>query len=469
MKAILRMKDANMRLGKYDQINLPNLHNGLIKELDSDSSQLSKFLEHNYFSKSKIPGRKFRYFHKGYRPSFHARLKLFYLYVVVHEDWRVLQSVFRMKKTPWPKGIKSITPLKNLKSKRVLFFLEYTPDHEYDGEDKNLSLKSWAETSRHDNPYSRSVPEHLFNRFLDAYDCATMEGKARGKRTKLVCKSLKREWEDDFYVNYVKGNYNTLNLLLKQDVPSIKGTINIKNARFEEYNQSFADSQANFRKWRLNTYRYDGKSNIYQRRKDENSLYGRFGIKEYGRYISTIMNNAWIFFSEDCKSHHFTQEHKRGAWKFGLGGQGNGYHRLGAASIIARWDDDEKLQQLKKDFPNLGCIRPFNSAQDAKDFCIRWEGNFIVPEEEIIDDKDPDYTWENSDNGNDVLPSRWVPYRSLKKGLDFLHRDKNPERANQLWTRVVKGNHSLQHKYFSKSECDMAASYILRWLHRPRI
>ena len=246
-------------------------------------------------------------------------------------------------------------------------------------------------------------------------------------------------------------------------------SINIKIARFEEYNQSFADSQANFRKWRLNTYRYDAKSNIYERREDVDSLHGRFGIKEYGRYISTIMNNAWIFFSKDCKSHHFTQEHKRGAWKFGLGGRGNGYHRLGAASIIARWNSDEKLQQLREDFPDLSCIRPFKTTQDAEEFCIRWQGNFLIPDEEAIDARNPNYSEEGTGNEDGRQPGRRLNYRPLRKGLDFLHRNKNPERANQLWTRVVKGNHSLQHKYFSKSECDMAASYILRWLHRPRI
>ena len=468
MEAFLRMKDANMKFGRYDQIHLPKLHSGLIKELDSNSSQLSKFLEHNYFSTSKIPGRKFRYFHKGYQPTFHARLKLFYLYVIVHEDWRVLQSVFRMKKTPWPKVIKSITPLENLKSAQVLFFLEYTPDHEYDGEDKNLSLKSWAKTSRHENPYSRSVPDHLYNRFLDAYDCATMEGNARGKRTKLECTSLKREWEDDFYVNYVTGNYNPLELLLKQDIPSRKGQININNARFGEYNRSFADSQANFRKWRLNTYRYDSKLNGYERRKDVGSLYGRFGIKSYGHYVSTIMNNAWLFFSEDCKSHHFTQEHKRGAWKFGLGGRGNGYHRLGAARIIAHWDDDERLQNLRDDFPDLECIRPFKSTEHAKDFCTRWERNFIIPENEVVK-LDSQKTEETFSEVYGTEKNRRLEYTSLKEGLDFLNRNKNPERANTLWRKVVKRNHSLQHKYFSKSECDMAASYILRWLHRPRV
>ena len=237
MKAFLRTKDANMQFDQYDQIHLPNLHSGLVKELKSDSSQLSKFLEHNYFSTSKIPGRKFRHFHKGYRPSVRARLRLFYLYVVVHEDWRVLRSVFRMKKTPWPKEIDSIDPLDNLKRKKVLFFLGYKPNHEYDTENLSLNLKPWSITAQHENPYSRDIPEHLFNRFLDAYECTTSkEGKTHGKRTNLECESLKQKWKEEFYPNYVKGNYNPLNLLLKQHVPSRRGQININNARFEEYN-----------------------------------------------------------------------------------------------------------------------------------------------------------------------------------------------------------------------------------------
>ena len=468
MKAFLRMKDANMEFGQYDQIHLPNLHSGLVKELKSDSSQLSKFLEHNYFSTSKIPGRKFRYFHKGYRPSLSARLRLFYLYVVVHEDWRVLQSVFRMKKTSWPKEIYSIDPLNNLNRKEVLFLLGYKPNHEYDYENLILNLKPWSITAKHENPYSRDIPEHLFNRFLDAYECTTSQkGKTHGKRTNLECKSLKQKWEDEFYVNYVKGNYNSLNLLLKQHVPSRRGQININNAHFEEYNQSFAVSAAHFGKWRLNTYRYVPNLG-HERRKDIGSLYGRFGIKNYGRYVSTIMNNAWIFFSEDCKSHHFSQEHKRGAWKFGLGGRGNGYHRLGAARIIAHWDDDEKLQRLRSDFTDLECIKPFKSTQHAKDFCTRWEGNFIIPENEVVKPSS-EKTEETFNEVYGTENNGRLEYTSLKEGLDFLNRNKNPERANTLWRKVVKNNHSLQHKYFSKSECDMAASYILRWLHRPRI
>jgi hypothetical protein len=66
------MKDLRWRKGKIaygakEQFQLPWLHAGLAKELKSDTSQLSKTIEHYHFSTSKIPNNKFASFKKGFK------------------------------------------------------------------------------------------------------------------------------------------------------------------------------------------------------------------------------------------------------------------------------------------------------------------------------------------------------------------------------------------------------------------
>jgi len=462
MKRYIRTKDADMRFGKNDQHQLPNLHAGLVKALKSDNSQLSKFLEHHYFSKSKTPDGEFRHYYKGHKKSVSSRLRLFYLYIVVGRNWNLLRSVFRMERIPWPENMESSSKFASLKPKE-LFFLEYSSVAPFEkAEEKySLNLKNWAEAAACKK--SLAIPDHLYKKFVRAYESSQLEDSEAAPWQKKAI----NEWENFFFPEFVQGNYNPEKNLLNQNLPARRGIIEMKNAQFRPYQQAFARCRSNWARFRRNQYNYTGEG--YERRTDSYSLIGRFGIKNYAQYVVRIMNNAWEFFSEECKPYHYTQPSKQGPWKFGLGGRGNGYHRLGAAFVIAGWEDEKKLAQLRIDFPDLECIHPFNTTEDAKKFLTRWEGNFIVPDDEVVKqgsvdhDETPEEVFEKDPLG------KQMEYKSLKNSLDFLNRDKNPERANKLWNAVVKGNHRLQHKYFPRHECDIAASYILKWLHRPRV
>ena len=128
-----------------------------------------------------------------------------------------------------------------------------------------------------------------------------------------------------------------------------------------------------------------------------------------------------------------------------------------ADAILNRWEDaekpseDEEVEATTEDVDETDVEEV--ETEEAEDL------------EEVEDQEaDPD----EDDPGLDPTPGKKMEYKSIKETWEFIHRDKNPERANALWRKVVKKNHSLQHKYFSKTECDMAKSYILKWLHRPR-
>lgn len=491
----LRRKDSVIAFGKNDQFQLPWLHAGLAKELESDSSQLSKAIEHHHFSVTKISSNKFSSFHKKYTPSLGSRLRLLYYHVVVKNNWRLLAAVFRMKEIPFPKEFVNRTPSLNISTKET-FFLNYNPKNDdYDTIKWNLNLKPWAYASTFQ--YSRSIPQELLGRFMKSYranqhqddekqTAQTEQEKIENEAISLGDADLeelvasylksqankkidwKKEWDEFFYPHFVKGNFNPLSNLKKQQCsPAVAATIERNNACWGPFRQFHADCAAHFnQKFRLNQYTWD-KNDFYLSRKDPDSLFGSLGIDNYAKYVCTVLNNAWIFFSEECADLHYTQVINRGPIK-GLGGHGNGYHRLGAASIIVHWNDDAKLAELRDDFPDLLCIHPFKSTKDAEEFCARWESNFIEPENETIPLKPADKKSLKHHPGFDNPPGQQMEYKSIKESWEFIHRDKNPERANALWTKVVNKNHRLQHKYFSRSECDMAASYILKWLHRPR-
>jgi len=461
MKRYMRAIDADMKFGKNDLFQLPNLHAELVKALKSNSSQLSKFLEHHYFSKSKTRDGEFRHFYKGYKGTITERLKLFYLYIVVGRNWNLLRSVFRMEKIPWPENMEPSSKFASLTQKE-LFFLKYAPVAQFETAEKkySLNLKNWAKASACNK--SLAIPDHLYEKFVRAYESSQL----KDPEAEPWQKKAKEEWEDYFFPEFVQGNYNPEGILRNQNIPARRGIIEMNNARFTPYQQAFARSRSNWARYRRNQYHYRVEG--YEMRTDSSSLIGRFGIKNYAQFVVRIMNNAWEFFSEECKQYHYTQPSKQGPWKFGLGGRGNGYHRLGAAFVIAGWEDKKKLAQLRIDFPDLECIYPFKTTEDAKKFLTRWEGNFIVPEDEVVKQGSVDH----DETLEDVFESplgKQIEYKSLKNSLDFLNRDKNPERANKLWNTVVKGNHRLQHKYFPRHECDFAASYILKWLHRPRV
>ncbi len=247
----------------------------------------------------------------------------------------------------------------------------------------------------------------------------------------------KKEWDDFFYPHFVDGNFNPKENLKKQHrLPTVAATIERKNACWGPFRQFHADCAAHFSgKFRLNHYTWDSDTGFYVARKDPGSLFGLLGIKNYDQYVCTVLNNAWIFFSEECAGLHHTQVINRGPIK-GLGGHGNGYHRLGAAYIIDRWGDDEKLQRLREDFPDLLCIRPFKTTEDAKAFLSRWEDNYIVPENEVIRYNEADDVKDHP--GFDPPHGIQMEYKSIKETWEFIHRDKNPERANALWRKVVK-------------------------------
>lgn len=491
----LRWRDKEIAYGKNDLFQLPWLHAGLAKELESNSSQLSKTIEHYHFSVSKVPTNKFASFHKKYTPSLASRLRLLYYHIVVKNNWNLLAAVFRMNEIPFPKT-DAETSFKKIGRKEV-FFLQYRPQNSDFKKIKTpLYLKNWAKASHF--PYSRGIPEELLERFVKA--CKANDEQESEQQTvqterekleleyqislgdadleELVIQYIKeqtnkkidwkKEWDDFFYPYFVDGNYNSKENLEKQHrLPTVAATIARNNACWGPFRQFHADCAAHFSvKFRLNHYTWDSDTKFFLPRKDPSSLFGSLGIKNYAQYVCTVLNNAWIFFSEECASLHYTQVINRGPIK-GLGGHGNGYHRLGAAFIIVGWGDDEKLRRLRKDFPALLCIRPFKTTEDAKNFLSRWESNYIEPEDEVVKKKKADKVKDHP--GFDYPPGKQMEYKSIKETWEFIHRDKNPERANALWTKVVKRNHSLQHKYFSKEECDMAASYILRWLHRPRM
>jgi hypothetical protein len=493
------MKDLRWRKGKIaygakEQFQLPWLHAGLAKELKSDTSQLSKTIEHYHFSTSKIPNNKFASFKKGFKKGIGSRLRLLYYHVVVKNNWNLLAAVFRMSKIPFPE-IEAKTSFKKVGRKEA-FLLQYQPKNtDFKTTKVNLDLRSWTKASH--SRYSRGIPEELLERFMKACKANDEDGKEQETEQiepeqleseydislgdtdleDLVIQYLKeqekktidwkKEWDDFFYPHFVDGNFNSKGNLEKQHrLPTVAAMIERNNACWGPYRQFHADCAAHFSgKFRLNNYAWDSDTEFFIQRKDPMSLFGLLGIKNYGQYVCTILNNAWIFFSEECTDLHHTQVVNRGPIK-GLGGHGNGYHRLGAAYIIARWGDDEKLQRLRKDFPDLLCIRPFRTTEDAKGFLSRWESNYIVPENEVV--KVKKVKLKEDDPGRDPPPGKRMEYKSIKETWEFIHRDKNPERANALWRKVVKKNHSLQHKYFSRSECDMAAFYIQRWLHRPR-
>ena len=490
----LRGSKGDIAYGGKEQFQLPWLHAGLAKELKSNSSQLSKTIEHYHFSISKIPNNKFASFKKGFKKGCGSRLRLLYYHLVVKNNWNLLAAVFRMSKIPFP-ATDAETPFKKIGRKEA-FFLQYRPKNtDFKTTKVNLDLRPWTEASH--SRYSRGIPEELNERFLKA--CKANDEDGKGQETKrrdqekleseyeislgdtelndLVIQYLKeqdkktidwkKEWDDFFYPHFVDGNFNPIGNLVKQHrLPTVAATIERKNACWGPFRQFHADCAAHFSgKFRLNHYTWHSDTEFFVARRDPESLFGLLGIKNYAQYVCTILNNAWIFFSEECADLHHTQVVKRGPIK-GLGGHGNGYHRLGAAYIITRWEDDEKLQRLRKDFPDLLCIRPFKTTEDAKAFLSRWESNYIVPEDEVKKLEKADIIKDHPGFG--PSPDRQMEYKSIKKTWEFIHRDKNPERANALWRKVVKKNHSLQHKYFSKSECDMAKSYILRWLHRPR-
>jgi hypothetical protein len=490
----LRRKDSVIAYGRNDQFQLPWLHAGLAKELKSDSSPLSKAIEHHHFSVTKISSNKFSSFHKHYKPSLGSRLRLLYYHVVVKNNWKFLAAVFRIKEIPFPETTKSKPSFGKIGSKET-FFLKYQPkSDDFDTIKYNLSLKNWAYASTF--RYAQSIPEELLDQFMEAYQASqhrtdgkqtvqTQQEKHGTERASLgdagvkelvdwylkkqarTKKDWKKEWDDFFYPHFVDGNYNPeSNLIKQQRSPTVAATIERNNACWEPFRQFHADCAAHFRiKFLKNQYTWD-KNDFYLSRKDPDSLFGSLGIDNYAKYVCTVLNNAWIFFSEECADLHYTRVINRGPLK-GLGGHGNGYHRLGAARIIARWNDDEKLAELRNDFPNLLCIQPFKSTKDAEDFCARWESNFIVPEDETIYNPVDEKSLKD-DPGFDSPLGKQLEYKSIKESWEFIHRDKNPERANALWTKVVKKNHRLQHKYFSKADCEMAKSYILRWLHRPR-
>ena len=491
----LRRKDSVIAYGKNDQFQLPWLHAGLAKELKSDSSPLSKALEHHHFSVTKISSNKFSSFHKHYKPSLGSRLRLLYYHVVVKNNWKFLAAVFRMKEIPFPEKTQSKPSFERIGQKET-FFLKYQPENDdFNTIKYNLSLKNWAYASTF--RYAQGIPEELLNQFMEAYRASQhhtdgkqtvqtqqekheTEGASLGdgeykelvdwylKKQTRTKKNWKKEWDDFFYPHFVNGNYNPeSNLIKQQSSPTVAATIERNNACWGPFRQFHADCASHFRiNFLKNQYTWD-KNGFYLSRKDPDSLFGSLGIDNYAKYVCTVLNNAWIFFSEECANLHYTRVINRGPLK-GLGGHGNGYHRLGAARIIVHWNDDEKLAELRNDFPDLLCIHPFKSTKDAQDFCARWESNFIVPEDETIRRKLADKKSLKPHPGFDNEPGKQMEYKSIKESWDFFHRDKNPERANALWTKVVKKNHRLQHKYFSKAECEMAKSYILQWLHRPR-
>ena len=494
MKDVRRRK-GSIAYGGKEQFQLPCLHAGLAKELKSNSSQLSKTIEHYHFSTSKIPNNKFASFKKGFKKGRGSRLRLLYYHVVVKNNWNLLAAVFRMSKIPFPET-DAKTPFKKIGRKET-FFLQYQPKKtDFKTTKANLDLRPWTKASH--SRYSRGIPEELNDRFKKASKANTEDRKEQEtkrieqekpkseydislgdtKLEDLVIQYLneqdkktidwKKEWDDFFYPHFVDGNFNGKESLEKQHrLPTVAATIERKNACWGPFRQFHADCAAHFSgKFRLNHYTWHADTEFFVPRKDPESLFGLLGIKNYDQYVCKVLNNAWIFFSEECADLHHTQVVNRGPVK-GLGGHGNGYHRLGAAYIIARWDDDEKLQRLREDFPDLLCIRPFKTTEDAKAFLSRWESNYIVPENEVVRIKKVDP--HTDDPGLEPTPGKQMEYKSIKETWEFIHRDKNPERAKALWRKVVKRNHSLQHKYFSKSECDMAASYILRWLHRPRV
>lgn len=490
----LRWRKGSIAYGGKEQFQLPWLHAGLAKELKSDTSQLSKTIEHYHFSTSKIPNNKFASFKKGFRKGSGSRLRLLYYHIVVKNNWNLLAAVFRMSEIPFPET-DARTPFKKIGRKEA-FFLQYLPKNiEFETTKINLDLRPWTTASH--SRYSRGIPEQLNERFMKACKANDEDGKGqeteRTQEEKIeseydislgdseledqVIRYLKeqdkktidwkKEWDDFFYPLFVDGNFNPKGNLEKQHrLPTVAATIERKNACWGPFRQFHADCAAHFSgKFRLNHYTWDGETKFFVPRKDPGSLFGLLGIKNYDQYVCTVLNNAWIFFSEECADLHHTQVVSRGLIK-GLGGHGNGYHRLGAAYIIARWEDDEKLQRLREDFPDLLCIKPFKTTEDAKAFLSQWESNYIVPEDEVVKAKKANP--HEDDSGLEPPPGKQIEYKSIKETWEFIHRDKNPERANALWRKVVKKNHSLQHKYFSKSECDMAESTILRWLHRPR-
>lgn len=493
----LRWRKGRIAYGSKEQFQLPLLHAGLAKELKSNTSQLSKTIEHYHFSTSKIPNNKFASFKKGSKKGRGSRLRLLYYHIVVKNNWNLLAAVFRMSEIPFPET-DAKTPFKRIGRKEA-FFLQYQPKNiEFETAKVNLDLRPWTKASH--SRYSRGIPVELYERFMKACKANDEVGKEQEteqiEQEELVSEydlllgdsgledlvtqylneqnnktiDWKKEWDDFFYPHFVDGNFNPKENLKKQHrLPTVAATIERKNACWRPFRQYHADCAAHYStKFRLNQYTWDGETKFFVRRKDPDSLFGSLRIKNYAQYVCTVLNNAWIFFSEECASLHHTQVVNRGPIK-GLGGHGNGYHRLGAAYIIVYWDDDEKLERLRNDFPDLLCIRPFKTTEEAKNFLSRWEGNYIIPENEIIKKKKVDKNSLKDHPGFDPEPGKQMEYKSIKETWEFIHRDKNPERANQLWTKVVKKNHALQHKYFSKSECDMAASYILKWLHRPRI
>jgi hypothetical protein len=481
-----------------NQYQLPNLHPKLRAELEDGHSQISRWLEYYHFSSSKIPSSEFGTFYNYYKPSYGARLRLFYLHLVVKKNWGLLRQAFRIKRPNdkckicrdvakknkncsmclgplnclSPRGSSTDLPphLEHINAEE-LFLLNYKIKIPFVGCKGTLSLVNWAEAAKFSK--SESIPDSEYEKFRHCY---ALSKKRDGNKelTKAEDILLRKRWDEYFLPKYVENNYNQIHLLIRQHIPARKYFIDRRNTVWGVFSQYWLEAKLHFEQtYRLNQHIYEHKNSMYVPKDDKHSLFRKFGITNYAKYICTIMNSAWIYFSEECSDLHYTEKHKRGSLK-GLGGHGNGYARLGAARIIAEWNDEEKLKQLKAEFPNILCIRPFETIQQAKEKCFLFESNFIVPDNETIDARDKDESKSIQDDEEDVLEfgriqGRVKEYASIKESKIFLTRDKNPERANTLWRSVVRKNHRLQHKFFPQHECDTAASYILRWLVRPRI
>ena len=148
----LRKRKGSIAYGGKEQFQLPWLHAGLAKELKSNSSQLSKTIEHYHFSTSKIPNKKFASFKKGFKKGLGSRLRLLYYHLVVKNNWNLLAAVFRMSKIPFPET-DAKTPFKKIRRKEV-FFLQYQPKKtDFKTTKVNLDLRPWTTASH--SRYSR--------------------------------------------------------------------------------------------------------------------------------------------------------------------------------------------------------------------------------------------------------------------------------------------------------------------------
>ena len=287
----LRRRKGSIAYGGKEQFQLPYLHAGLAKELKSDTSQLSKTIEHYHFSTSKIPNNKFASFKKGFRKGLGSRLRLLYYHLVVKNNWNLLAAVFRMNDIPFPEN-DAETPFKKIGRKEA-FFLQYRPKNTgFKTTKVNLDLRPWTTASR--SRYSRGIPRELNERFIRACKANDEDGEEQeteqteqkelesqydislgdSELEDLVIQYLKeedkktidwkKEWDDFFYPHFVDGNFNPKENLEKQHrLPTVAATIERKNACWGPFRQFHADSAAHFSgKFRLNNYTWDSNTDF---------------------------------------------------------------------------------------------------------------------------------------------------------------------------------------------------------------